>query len=101
MERIQELVETVVTAAGIEEYRLEEETSSVYGETVDVVNADGLELGSGAMGPHSLDHAWRVTEPWVGLGFGLERLLMAIRGADSIGGMGRSLSSLDGIPLKL
>ena len=69
--------------------------------SVDVVSADGLELGSGAMGPHPLDHAWRITDTWVGLGFGLERLLMTVRGGNSIGKMGRSLAYLDGITLNI
>ena len=99
--RIRELAELVTKAAGVREYRLEEAESSVYGRTLDVIRSDGLELGSGAMGPHPLDHAWKITEPWVGIGFGLERLLMAAKGSDSIGRMGRSLSSLDGITLKL
>ena len=62
---------------------------------------DGLELGSGAMGPHPLDQAWRITDTWVGIGFGLERLLMTVRGGDSIGKMGRSLAYLDGVTLNI
>jgi len=100
-QRIREMADLVIEAAGVQDYRLEEEHSTVYGETIDVVSTGGLELGSGAMGPHPLDHAWRITDPWVGIGFGLERLLMAVRGSDSIGRMGRSLSFLDGIPLNL
>ena len=95
------MAELVTGAAGIAEYRLEEEESTVYGQTVDVLSTEGLELGSGAMGPHPLDHAWRITDPWVGIGFGLERLLMAERGGDSIGKMGRSLTYLDGITLNI
>ncbi len=99
--RLREMADLVTLAAGIDEYRLEEEESSVYGKTMDVVSTDGLELGSGAVGPHPLDHAWRITDPWVGIGFGLERLLMTVRGGDSIGRMGRSLAYLDGIPLRV
>jgi len=99
--RIRELADLVTRTAGIDDYRLEKEHSTVYGETVDVVSARGLELGSGAMGPHPLDHAWRITDSWVGIGFGLERLLMAKEGSDSIGKVGRSLAYLDGIPLNL
>ena len=95
------MADLVTRAAGIDEYRLEEEESTVYGETVDVVSTNGLELGSGAVGPHPLDHAWRITDTWVGIGFGLERLLMTVRGCDSIGKMGRSLAYLDGITLKI
>jgi phenylalanyl-tRNA synthetase alpha chain len=99
--RIREMANLVTQAAGIDEYRIETEESAIYGETVDVLSQDGLELGSGAMGPHALDHAWRITDTWVGIGFGLERLLMALRGGDSIGKMGRSLAYLDGICLNI
>jgi len=100
-QRIREMADLVTRAAGIEEYRLEKEESTVYGETVDVMSLDDLELGSGAMGPHPLDRAWRITDAWVGIGFGLERLLMTVRGGDSIGKMGRSLAYLDGVTLNI
>ena len=99
--RLREMADLVTQTAGIDDYRLETEESTVYGETVDVVSLDGLELGSGALGPHPLDHAWRITDPWVGIGFGLERLLMTMKGGNSIGQMGRSLAYLDGIPLSI
>lgn len=99
--RIRELADLVTRAAGIEEYRLEEAESAVYGDTLDVVGIQGLELGSSAVGPHPLDHAWRITDAWVGLGFGLERLLMAVREGSSIGRLGRSLAYLDGVTLNL
>ena len=99
--RIRELADLVVKGAGIEEYALETEESDVYGETLDIVTGEGLELGSGAVGPHPLDKAWKVSEPWVGIGFGLERLLMAGEGAASLARVGRSLSYLDGIRLNL
>ena len=99
--RIREMADLVTRAAGIDDYRLEKEESTLYGETVDVLSVDGLELGSGAVGPHPLDHAWRITDTWAGIGFGLERLLMTVRGVDSIGKMGRSLAYLDGITLKV
>ena len=95
------MADLVTRTAGIDEYRLVAAESTVYGETVDVVSADGLELGSGAVGPHPLDHAWRITDTWVGIGFGLERLLMTVRGSNSIGRMGRSLAYLDGITLNI
>jgi len=99
--RVREMADLVTRAAGIDEYLLEEEESTVYGQTVDVLSTDGLELGSGAVGPHALDHAWRITDPWVGIGFGLERILMTVTGGDSIGKMGRSLAYLDGITLNI
>ncbi|MEJ2023485.1 MAG: pyrrolysine--tRNA(Pyl) ligase large subunit, partial [Deltaproteobacteria bacterium] len=81
---------------------LETEESEVYGETLDVVSkGTNIELGSGAMGPHPLDRAGKITDTWVGIGFGLERLLMASEGKASLGRMGRSLTYLDGIRLNV
>jgi phenylalanyl-tRNA synthetase alpha chain len=78
----------------------EKESSAVYGDTIDIVCGDDkLEIASGAMGPHRLDHAWRITDTWVGLGFGLERILMMKEGSDSISKWGKSLAYLDGIRL--
>jgi phenylalanyl-tRNA synthetase alpha chain len=101
-QRLETLAGLIMDGAGIDNFRLETETSAVYGSTVDVVSgADGLELGSGAMGPHSLDRAWRITDTWVGIGFGLERLLMAAEGGTNLSRFGRSLSYLDGIRLNI
>jgi phenylalanyl-tRNA synthetase alpha chain len=100
--RLEGLTDAVMAAAGIWDCRLETATSEVYGETVDVVGGrDDLELGSAAMGPHPLDAAWRLHETWVGVGFGLERLLMAAGGWSGLGRLGRSISYLDGISLSL
>lgn len=101
-QRLDNLATLVMDSAGIRRYRLESETSAVYGATVDVVaEADGLELGSGAMGPHPLDRAWRITDTWVGIGFGLERLLMTAEGGSHLSRFGRSISYLDGIRLNI
>ncbi len=101
-ERLQELAGLVARAADIGDYRLQPCSSEVYGETIDVVaGKDDVELGSGAMGPHPLDRAWRIVEPWVGIGFGLERLLMVAEGSQNLKRMGRSLSYLDGIRLNI
>jgi phenylalanyl-tRNA synthetase alpha chain len=101
-ERIGELAARVAEAAGIPGFRLETKRSEIYGDTLDVLAAaGGLELGSSAMGPHALDRAWRITDPWVGIGFGLERLIMAAEGGESLARWGRSLSYLDGIRLNL
>ncbi|HBD07789.1 MAG TPA: pyrrolysine--tRNA(Pyl) ligase large subunit, partial [Syntrophobacteraceae bacterium] len=88
--------------AGITDYRLESTSSEVYGETIDIVGGvDGIELGSAAMGPHPLDDAWRIQTTWVGVGFGIERLLMVAGHKRSLGPLGRSLSYLDGISLSI
>jgi len=98
--RLEELAALLMRTAGIEGYVLESETSVVYGQTVDLV-ARGVELGSAAIGPHELDRPWHITEPWVGIGLGLERLVMVAEGGDSLARWGRSLSHLDGRPLRL
>lgn len=98
-ERLKELANLVMEASGIEDYQLLSKSSEVYGETIDVVC--GTELGSCAMGPHSLDGAWGIVDPWVGLGFGLERLAMAKEGHQNIQRVGRSLVYLDGVRLNI
>ncbi|MDW7739312.1 MAG: pyrrolysine--tRNA(Pyl) ligase large subunit [Bacillota bacterium] len=98
--RIRELAQLVMNAAGIENYSLETESSDVYKETIDVLCGD-LELGSGAMGPHELDLQWGIDVPWVGIGFGLERLVMVRQGHNNIQKSGRSLTYLNGIRLNL
>lgn len=100
--RLKALAGLVTATAGIPHCRFMAEESKVYGSTLDVVDPEkGLELGSGAMGPHPLDRAWGITETWVGIGFGLERLLMAASGGESLARFGRSLSYQDGIRLNL
>ena len=99
--RLRELGALVLDAAGIEGWRMADEDSTVYGETLDFVDADGMELASSALGPHPLDAAWGIRENWVGIGFGLERLTMAATHETSMAKVGRSLSYLDGIRLRL
>jgi phenylalanyl-tRNA synthetase alpha chain len=101
-ERLQMVTDMVMVEAGITDYRLESTSSEVYGETIDIVGGvDGIELGSAAMGPHPLDDAWRIQTTWVGVGFGIERLLMVAGHKRSLGPLGRSLSYLDGISLSI
>jgi phenylalanyl-tRNA synthetase alpha chain len=98
-QRLAEIVSLVMSTVGIDDYKLEVTNSVVYGDTLDVIK--GIELGSSAMGPHVLDEKWGITEPWVGIGFGLERLLMVKEGAQNVQSMGRSLSYLDGVRLNI
>ncbi len=101
-ERLEELAALVIACAGGIDVRFESETSEVYGDTIDVVHAPtGLELASGAMGPHPLDSKWRITSTWVGIGFGLERLVMVGDEGCSMGSLTRSLAYLDGIRLNI
>jgi phenylalanyl-tRNA synthetase alpha chain len=101
-ERIKELGALVSEAAGISEYRFEKITSEIYGDTIDIVaGKDQVEVGSAAMGPHPLDRPWKITDTWVGIGFGLERLLMVAQNSSNLAKMGRSLTYLDGIRLNI
>jgi len=99
-DRLRELAAVVLDAAGVTGHELVRKHSEVYGDELDVVAA-GIEVCSTALGPHPLDDAWGITDPWVGLGFGLERLLVARDGLAGIERVGRSLSYLDGVRLQL
>jgi phenylalanyl-tRNA synthetase alpha chain len=99
--RLERFAALVMDIAGIADFSLSSEPSAVYGSTMDVLAADGLELGSGAMGPHPLDQAWRISDAWVGIGFGLERLLMASEGSRQLSRYCRSITYLDGIRLNI
>lgn len=99
-ERLRELGATLMDEIGLKDYQFVEEASEVYGTTIDVVSGD-LELGSGAFGPLQMDQHWGIFAPWVGIGFGLERLAMRIRGYRNIRRLGRSLSYLDGSRLNI
>lgn len=100
--RLEEMAALVTAAAGVDDYVIRTEESAVYGETIDILaGEDRMEIGSAAMGPHVLDQAWEVTDAWMGIGFGLERLLMIQQKSRSLGKMGRSLAYLDGIRLNI
>ncbi len=100
--RLEEMAALVTAAAGVDDYIIQTEDSAVYGETIDILaGEDRMEIGSAAMGPHELDQAWQVTDTWMGIGFGLERLLMIAQKSRSLAKMGRSLAYLDGIRLNI
>lgn len=94
IDNLREHIATVMDTVGLD-YELEREESDVYRETLDVT-VDGIELASGAVGPHPLDPAHGIHEPWCGVGFGLERLLTLRSGANNIRRSGRSLVYLNG-----
>ena len=79
-------------------YEKREESSAVYGSTIDI-EVDGVEVASGAVGPHPLDAMNGVDMPWAGIGFGIERLAMMARGESNIRRVGRSLAYLNGARL--
>ncbi len=98
--RLEELAHGSMKAVGIEDYEIVVEKSEVYGETVDI-EVDGVEVASGAYGPHPLDGQWGIFDTWVGIGFGLERIAMMKGNYQTIKRAGKSLAYLDGVPLKL
>lgn len=100
MERLEVLAKGAMEAVGIDHYEIVKESSGVYIETLDIV-ADGVELASGAYGPHPLDANWGIFEPWVGIGLGLERVAMIKGEYQTIKRAGKSIAYVDGIPLKL
>jgi phenylalanyl-tRNA synthetase alpha chain len=100
--RLEEMAALVTEAAEVDDYIIQTVSSAVYGETIDILaGPNRIEIGSAAMGPHVLDQAWQVTDAWMGIGFGLERLLMIAQKSSNLGKMGRSLAYLDGIRLNI
>lgn len=99
--RLKELANIVLQAAFINNYGFQEEDSVVYGRGLDIIGNDGVELASTSMGPHPLDSAWRISSSWVGIGFGLERLLMYREGEEGVHRHSKSISFLDGARLNI
>ncbi len=99
-ERLEQLCRGAMDALGLTGYELKREASDVYGFTLDV-EYHGMELASGAFGPHKLDDAWGVFTTWVGLGLGLERAAMALSGCPAIKRVARSTGCFNGAPLNL
>ncbi len=100
VEALKEMAHSAMAALGIEDYELVVEESTVYGSTVDI-EIDGIEVASGSYGPHFLDKQWGVFDTWVGIGFGVERLAMAMNKSKTIKRYGRSISFIDGQPLNI
>lgn len=101
-DRLKELGKLVMEAAGLgSQYEFKEEDSVVYGRGLDIVGKNGLELASTSMGPHKLDEAWKVISSWVGIGTGLERLLMYRENQQGIHRHSRSTSFLNGARLNI
>lgn len=100
VEALKEMAHSAMQALGIEDYELVVEESTVYGSTVDI-KIDGIEVASGSYGPHFLDKQWGVFDTWVGIGFGVERLAMAMSKSKTIKRFGRSIAFIDGEPLNI
>ena len=102
MAELEAMAHKAMKALGIsqEEYKLVIEESTVYGHTMDI-EVNGMEVASGAYGPHFLDAAWGIFDTWVGIGFGIERLTMALAKSKTIKRYGRSIQFIDGEPLNI
>ncbi len=100
MDRLKALAVAAMEAIGLTEYELEITSSEVYGETLDIV-VRGVEVASGAYGPHPLDDKWGILDTWVGIGFGVERLAMVMGNYQNIKRVGRSSMYLDGARLNI
>jgi len=72
----------------------------VYGDTLDVMHGD-LELSSAVVGPVPMDRDWGIDKPWIGAGFGLERLLKVKHDFKNIKRAARSESYYNGISTNL
>ena len=96
-EKIKHYIDIVMKTVGLD-YELVHEESDVYKETIDV-EVNGEEVCSAAVGPHYLDPAHDVHEPWCGAGFGLERLIMMRDGDGSVKKTGKSVGYLNGFKI--
>jgi pyrrolysyl-tRNA synthetase-like protein len=100
--RLKELAQRIADVAELDDAVFEEEESEVYGTTLDLVaGPEKIEVASGAMGPHPLDNNWGIRESWIGMGFGLERMLMIGSGDRSISKWCKSLHYHNGILLRI
>jgi phenylalanyl-tRNA synthetase alpha chain len=93
--RIKKLGDIIMQASGISEYDFENENSVVYGDGLDIT-VNKTEVASSSMGPHELDGNWKISCSWVGIGFGLERLVACKNKSESITKYAKSTNFLDG-----
>ena len=97
--RVLDLIQTMMSIVGLD-YELTECESEVYKTTIDV-EVLGHEVASAAIGPHNLDASHGIDEPWCGVGFGLERLLMLKERKGSVNRVGRNLVYQNGIRIDI
>ncbi len=82
------------------EYEIIADSCMVYGDTIDVMHKN-MELSSAVVGPIPMDMDWGINKPWIGAGFGLERLLKAKHDFKNIKRASRSESYYNGISINL
>ncbi|MFI5383916.1 MAG: pyrrolysine--tRNA(Pyl) ligase [Methanosarcina thermophila] len=98
-ENLEALIREFLDYLGID-FEIVGDSCMVYGDTLDVMYGD-LELSSAVVGPVPLDREWGIDKPWIGAGFGLERLLKVMHGFKNIKRAARSESYYNGISTSL
>lgn len=93
------IIDELLEFLGID-YEIEGDSCMVYGDTIDIMHED-LELSSAVVGPIDQDLDWGVNKPWMGAGFGLERLLKVRHNYSNIKRGSRSETYYNGINLNL
>ncbi|WP_440946277.1 pyrrolysine--tRNA(Pyl) ligase [Methanosarcina sp. T3] len=98
-ENLEAIITELLDYLGID-FEIIGDSCMVYGNTLDVMHGD-LELSSAVVGPIPLDREWGVNKPWIGAGFGLERLLKVMHDFKNIKRAARSESYYNGISTNL
>lgn len=98
-ENLEALIREFLDYLGID-FEIVGDSCMVYGDTLDVMHGN-LELSSAVVGPIPLDREWGINKPWIGAGFGLERLLKVMHGFKNIKRAARSESYYNGISTSL
>lgn len=95
---LRSLINLLMSAVEISDYKVVESVCQVYGKTLDI-EFNNMEVSSCAIGPITIDANWGILEPWVGMGMGLERVLMIKHNLNRIKPFGRNLNYLNGISI--
>lgn len=98
-ENLEGIITDFLNYLGID-FEIVGDSCMVYGDTLDVMHGD-LELSSAVVGPVPLDREWGIDKPWIGAGFGLERLLKVMHDFKNIKRAARSESYYNGISTNL
>jgi pyrrolysyl-tRNA synthetase len=98
-DNLEYIIDEFLEFLGID-YEIMEDSCMVYGETIDIMHKS-MELSSAVVGPIPMDMDWGINKPWIGAGFGLERLLKAKHDFKNIKRAARSESYYNGISINL
>lgn len=98
-EKLEGLIKEFLDHFGID-FEIIGDSCMVYGDTLDVMHGD-MELSSAVVGPVPMDRDWGIDKPWIGAGFGLERLLKVMHDFKNIKRASRSESYYNGISTNL